>query len=232
MSRDSKGRFIKGHKERAVHGKSNTRLFRIWSGMKNRCYWVDDPDYKDYGGRGIRIAGEWLLPHGRGFLNFYNWATSNGYRNNLKIDRIDNDGFYVAENCRWVTDKEQARNKRNVLKTTYNGQEVSLRDLSDMVGITFDSLRNAFIKYGQDGLLERIERHKLGLPFMHKGKRFLEISIDNKKYLLMDVADRLGIKRVKLTYMHNRARSRGDDPEKIVVDWLSKNYDLSKLSGR
>lgn len=91
------------------HGKKNTRLYRIWLQMKNRCFNIRTNRYKDYGGRGITVCDEWK----NDFTKFYDWSILNGYQENLTIDRIDNDGNYEPSNCRWVTVKIQNRNSRS-----------------------------------------------------------------------------------------------------------------------
>ena len=90
------------------HRLSNTRLYTIWRGMKQRCYYPKHKDYHNYGARGIIICDDWLS----NFEFFYNWAITNGYQDNLTIDRINVNGNYEPNNCRWVTWREQRLNQR------------------------------------------------------------------------------------------------------------------------
>ncbi len=95
------------HGQASSRGK-RTRLYRIWLNMKTRCNNPRVKDYKNYGGRGIKICDEWQ----HSYQSFCDWATLHGYLENLTIDRINNDGNYEPSNCRWATYKEQRHNQR------------------------------------------------------------------------------------------------------------------------
>ena len=117
--------------------KENKRLYGIWRGMRSRCENPNRPKYNIYGGRGIKVCDEW-----KSFIKFCNWAKANGYREDLTIDRIDNDGDYCPANCRWATAIEQCRNRSCTLKVVFEGQMRTVYEVSTLVGMDYYFLRS------------------------------------------------------------------------------------------
>lgn len=125
-----------------THGKSNTRLYGIYRGMWCRCYNKNHEHYNQYGGRGITICDEWL----HDFMNFYKWAINNGYDDNLTIDRIDNNKGYSPNNCRWVNQKIQLRNRKNTVKINYNGVTKPLSCWAEDLTVPLSRLQNRYYR--------------------------------------------------------------------------------------
>lgn len=99
------------------HGMSRTRIYSIWRDMRHRCSCEGMKNYRHYGGRGIRVCQQW----NESFLAFYEWAIANGYLERLTIDRIDVNGNYFPENCRWVEKGIQSANRRSTGECEYIG---------------------------------------------------------------------------------------------------------------
>ena len=123
------------------HNLHDTRLYNIWRGIKQRCYYKRHHDYKNYGARGIKICDEWL----NDFISFYNWAMANGYdenapRGKCTIDRIDVNGDYEPKNCKWVDIKVQANNKRTNCYVTFNGEKHTIAEWSKIYKIPYFTL--------------------------------------------------------------------------------------------
>ena len=131
-------------KSRKKLNKENIRLYNIWNNMRQRCNNPKHKYYKNYGGRGITICVKWLGE--RGFEEFCNWSMLHGYTDDLTIDRIDNDGNYCPENCRWTTAKEQANNTRRNKIIEFNGEKKTLSQWADFYGLSQDLLGERLLR--------------------------------------------------------------------------------------
>ena len=129
-----------------THGLSKTNLYSRWIDMKKRCYYINDKRHKNYGGRGIILCDEWKY----NFLSFYKWAINNGFKKELSIDRINNDGNYEPSNCRWVTMKIQQRNtSRNHVLTAF-GKTKTIAEWAEQFGLTQSLIKDRINKLHWD----------------------------------------------------------------------------------
>lgn len=122
---------------RTKHGKCGTRLYRIWKNMKARCLYKCVQTYKHYGGRGITVCDEWA----NSYSVFEEWAIANGYRDDLTIDRVDVNGNYCAENCKWVSMLEQANNTRKNHYIEFNGEMRTLSEWARLLNMPYSKLK-------------------------------------------------------------------------------------------
>jgi len=138
------------------HGMTHDHLYKVWLSMKRRCIDENHDNYRYYGGRGIKVCEEWA----NDFITFMDWAYANGYDSSLTIDRIDVNGNYCPNNCRWVPFYEQIRNRRNTVSMEYNNQRKPLKVLCDENGVPY---KWAHSKYKEGYNFEQIieMRHKL-----------------------------------------------------------------------
>lgn len=125
------------------HGMHDTRLYREWAGIIQRCTNPNSTSWDRYGGKGISVCDEW-----KRFEPFAEWALENGYSDDLTIDRIDSKGNYEPSNCRWATIREQANNKADTLWILYNGVLRPLSMWSEMIGIKYHTLYDRLFTYG------------------------------------------------------------------------------------
>ena len=132
-------------KNNLIHGKSKTRIYHIWRDMKDRCTNPSRSTYKYYGARGINVCKQWSGSND--FLNFYKWSMANGYKDDLTIDRIDVNGNYCPENCRWIDIKMQSNNKTDNKFISYNGETKTVAQWSEKLNIPYATLFNRLKKW-------------------------------------------------------------------------------------
>jgi hypothetical protein len=120
------------HPEKVTtHGLSKNSLHIRWKGMLKRCYDKKHVGYKRYGGRGISVCNEWKNDQKK----FIEWALTNGYKKELQLDRINNDGNYEPNNCRWATAKVNGNNKSKEKCITYKGETKTATQWSEIVKV-------------------------------------------------------------------------------------------------
>lgn len=135
---------IKTHKIK--YGDSAGRLYNIWYLMRYRCNNPKCHAYHNYGGRGISICTDWN-DNDTGYLAFKQWALDSGYTDSLSLDRIDNNGNYEPNNCRWADAFVQGNNKRNSAYLVYNGEKHTISQWARIIGMDMRTLHNR-IKLG------------------------------------------------------------------------------------
>lgn len=134
---------LNNRKVMTKHGQSASRLYNIWAQMKQRCSNENNKNFRLYGDRGIFVCQEW-----ESFEPFFQWAMSTGYEPSLTLDRIDVNGDYCPENCRWATNIEQGNNKRNTVYATINGEKRPIAEWARLYGIDVDTIRDR-LKHGK-----------------------------------------------------------------------------------
>lgn len=116
------------------------KIYTAWKNIKMRCYDPKIPGYKNYGARGIKMCDEWF----NNFEAFYEWSLANGCEPGLTIDRIDNDGNYEPDNCRWVTQTVNANNRGDCVKLTHNGKTQTLAEWARELGMTHQAITDRY----------------------------------------------------------------------------------------
>jgi len=179
------------------HGLSKTRIYRIYYGILDRCYHKSCECYQHYGGRGILC--EWTS-----FEDFYS-DMIDGYNDNLEIDRIDVNGNYSKENCRWATRKEQMNNYRKTRYVEHNGKKYTLREISDTFNIPYYRVR------GRVNAGHKWER--IIFDGVHKDKvivngRTNAVKIENKT--IMEISELFGITPTAIYLRIKKCRKNGN----------------------
>lgn len=139
----------------STHSLSKTSLYKKYLKMIERCENPNSRAYKYYGLRGIKVCAEWR----NNFVKFYNWAYTNGYKENLTIERIDVNGNYCPENCKWIPLEEQAKNKTNTILISYNNETHILSDWAKITGYSAQTIKNRLNKFGYDNL-DKVIKYK------------------------------------------------------------------------
>ena len=124
-------------KRNKVDGRSKEALYKVWWAMKGRCNNSNVECYPNYGGRGIKVCEEWE----KDYSAFKAWALENGYVVGLSIDRIDSNGNYEPQNCRWISIKAQQNNKRNNRRVPYNDEILTIAKWAERTGISKTTIR-------------------------------------------------------------------------------------------
>lgn len=160
------------------HGQTDSRLYVIWCSMKERCYNSHDPQYHNYGERGIEICDEWK----NNYPAFMEWANANGYdetapRGKCTIDRIDTNKGYSPDNCRWADMKTQMRNVRYNHYETYNGETLTIAEWAERYNILYSTLLPRINEFGYTieealtlPLHSRLKEKKYGVHRNYKSK--------------------------------------------------------------
>ena len=209
-------------------------LRKVWHNMKKRCYSKND---KSYYKKGIKVCDEWLGENG--FINFYNWAMANGYKeekgkngyNILTLDRIDNNGNYEPNNCRWITNEEQQYNKSNNIHIKYNGKDYTIDKLSKKLNLPKTTISTRFRRNSD-----------LDKPYIEKKERYF--IYQDKEYSLTELVKISGLKRstlykrlVKLKWDVEKAINQKDTKIRTNLKYCEYNgkqyslIELSKMSG-
>lgn len=156
--------------------KIKRRIHTAWKNMLQRCENPSCDGYARYGGRGISVCAEWHK-----FEPFYRWSLSHGYSENLTLDRRDNDKGYSPDNCRWVTQKENSRNRGNNYLITFNGETLCVSEWAERVGISHQAMCERLISGGwslEEALTIRKRTRKA--QQISARKNIIQISKDGK----------------------------------------------------
>lgn len=185
------------------HGMFGTRIYNVWHTMKERCYVPSQISYPNYGGRGIKVCPEW-----QEFIPFMEWAYSNGYDENAKrgqctLDRIDPNGDYSPENCRWVPMSLQANNKTDNVYLEYNGVIDTLTNHARSLGI--DARTAESRKTKGKNVEEIFKQPRKPHSVFYKGKY----------YTLMELSKKTGISR---SVIYKRIFQEKEDVDFVIKD--------------
>ena len=188
-----------------THGFSNTDVYRRWAGFLQRCTNPSNPAFHNYGGRGITVCERW-----ESFENFY--ADMGDPPPGKTLDRIDNDGPYSPENCRWASRKRQQRNRRDLSLITFNDKTQCMAEWAEELGMKRDTLRQRF----RNGW--SIEKAMTTPVDKSKSFKTRTVTINGVSKTVQEWSDHSGIKTGTLYH-----RMRKGWPTEHLLSPLSKN---------
>jgi hypothetical protein len=146
---------IQNGKNKRTHGMTNTRIHRIWLGVKSRCNNTNDTAFKDYGQKGITVCEEWE----NDFSLFLDWSISNGYNDGLTLDRKNPLKNYSPDNCRWATQKQQANNRTNNKHLVLKGIKRTVSEWEDISGVNRTTILHRYKKgLSDDEILQKVSK--------------------------------------------------------------------------
>ena len=195
-----------------THGMSKTRLYRVWKNIVKRCKNPNSKNYKDYGGRGITVCDRWLK-----FESFYD-DMGVGYREDLEIDRIDNDKGYYPDNCRWVTHSDNQRNKRTNHRVTTSAGNLTVAGLAEKANVDYGTMISR-IKRGREG-------DELLLP-----TRDRRIVLDREDAIttVTELAEKSGMCEATI---RGRIRKGWRDEDLTITPYMTENHLISTPYGK
>lgn len=186
------------------HGMCYSRLYRIYNNMKRRCLDCNNAAYKNYGGRGINICSEWLGKNG--FINFSKWALESGYKEDVPrgectLDRIDVNGNYCPENCRWIPMREQYFNRTDSHYITIDGVKKNIKQWSQLYCISISVINARINKFGWT------EKDAVITPVRKMRKRTGNLTYKGKTKSMAEWSRELGINLSTIEARINSGRS-------------------------
>jgi hypothetical protein len=204
--------------------RNKSKLYRVWCAMRERCRNPNTLAYKDYGGRGISVCTEWNM----NFISFRDWALSNGYQENLTLDRRDNNGNYCPENCRWTTKTEQAKNRRSTHFVTIGPVTLCIKDWAKELGVQESTIhrrvRNG-MTYEEAILTPKVDWY--APPIKGKQKNISQtflVTIDGKTQTILKWCREVGI---RVSAVQGRVR-RGWELEQAILTPVQKSSKIVK----
>lgn len=192
------------------------RLYNVWIGMKERCYNPNNPNYHNYGGRGIEVCKEWIS----NFRNFEKWANETGFDYDAKsrgctIERKDVNGNYCPENCCWIPLSKQGNNKRNTVHIEVDGDTFTINELSEIYGINRNTL---YCRYANGDSVEDLlkppqtVKECMDKSMKTRREKALKIKIGDEIHTIFEWSKITGI---KFSTIYNRVLA-GKTGEEII----------------